>query len=80
MGVGKNPTTVKTQNRVEETAPGFFRRRQAANYIGVSLATLDAWIKKKLVPTIRPSKRVVLLKRSDLEQALARFAVTGVAQ
>lgn len=53
----------------------YFRRRPAADYLGVSLGTLDIYIKRRIVPCIRPSSRVVLIRRGDLDAALDRFKV-----
>lgn len=58
----------------------YLRRREAAAYCGVSLGTLDAWVRKRLLPVIRPSVRTVLLRRSDIDRALDRFRVTAVGE
>jgi excisionase family DNA binding protein len=51
------------------------RRLEAARALGVSLGTLDTWIRRKLIPSIRMPPRVVLLRREDVLKALERFTI-----
>lgn len=58
----------------------YLRRREAAKCISVSLGTLDSLIKRGVVPVIRPSPGVVLIRRGDLDEALNRFRVAAVGE
>lgn len=76
-------------NKIKETqlvgseiplTPLYLRRREAARLLSVSLGTLDSFIKRGVLPVIRPSLGVVLIRRDDLHTALNRFRVEGVRE
>ena len=55
--------------------PGFLRRRAAARHLGVSVRTLGELQRRRVLPFFRLTKRCVLFKVGDLDNALARFRV-----
>jgi excisionase family DNA binding protein len=48
----------------------FIRRKQAAKYLGVSERTLATWMRRRVVPFTRMSRRVVLFRPDDLDKAV----------
>lgn len=63
------------------TAPlsAFLRPNDAAAYCGVSRRWLNKLVAAGQLPVIRPSKRLTLFARGDLEAALLRFRRGSVA-
>ncbi|MEI8138954.1 MAG: helix-turn-helix domain-containing protein [bacterium] len=60
-------------------APEYLRVPQAAARFGVCDATLRDWIKRRIIPAFAPTRRTLLIKAIDVDKALARFRVGGVA-
>lgn len=58
--------------------PAFLRPEDAAAYCGVSRRWLNKLVAAGQLPVIRPTKRLTLYARSDLETTLLRFR-RGVA-
>jgi excisionase family DNA binding protein len=56
----------------------YLRRAEAARLLSVSLGTLDTWLRRRVLPHIRVGGRVVLIRRADIDVALARFCVKAV--
>ena len=54
-------------------APAFLRPDDAAAYCGVSRRWLAKLVAAGQIPVIRPTRRVTLFARSDLETALLQF-------
>jgi len=53
--------------------PGYVRREQAAEYLGVSVRCLANWQKKRYIPFSKIGSRISLFKLSDLDSVVARF-------
>lgn len=53
--------------------PGYVRREQAAEYLGVSVRCLANWQKKRYIPFSKIGSRISLFKLSDLDAVVARF-------
>ena len=45
----------------------YLNRPEAAAYLGISIRQFDGWVAEKLIPVVRPGRRVVVDKR-DLDQ------------
>ena len=63
----------------QTTTPEYLRVPQAAARFGVCDATLREWIKRRILPAYAPTRRTLLIKAVDVDKALARFRVGGVA-
>lgn len=50
--------------------PENLTRRQAANYLGISLSTLDKYAKLSFIKSYRIGKYRILYKRRELDEAL----------
>ena len=57
---------------LQNQATGYIRIKELAEDIGVHRKTIQGWIKKGL-PCYRPSHRLVLIKKSDLDEFLGQF-------
>ena len=62
---------------VPESVDGFMRITAAAKYLSISPRTLRTWVARRLVPAYRPTKRLTLFRRDDLDKALSKFRTTG---
>ncbi len=49
---------------------GYMRRKEASAYLGISERTLGDWMKSGRVPYRRLGKKLVLLRRDELDAAL----------
>ena len=56
-------------------APGYLRKRDAAEYAGVSVRLIDRWRASGDLPYYAPSARKVLIRTVDLDKYLERFRV-----
>ena len=59
--------------------PAFLRPDDAAVYCGVSRRWLAKLVAAGQIPVIRPTQRLTLFARSDLEAALLRFRRGAIA-
>lgn len=50
-------------------------KREAAQYLGLSVRTVDYYIQKRLLPFYKIGGKTVRFKLSDLDAALERFRV-----
>ena len=57
-----------------DSLTGYMRITSVAKDIGVHERTVRDWIKKGLI-CYRPSQRLVLIKRSDLDKFMKKFKV-----
>jgi len=53
--------------------PGYVRREQAAEYLGVSVRCLANWQKKRYIPFSKIGSRTCLFRLADLDAVVARF-------
>jgi len=56
---------------------GFHRLQKAAQYLGISKRTLRTWVNRRLVKVYRPTRRILLFKKGDIDTAMERFASGG---
>jgi len=54
---------------------GYLRKKDAAEYAGVSERTLGNWMTKGVIPFRRVSARVVLFRKDEIDQALSLSSV-----
>ena len=59
---------------------GYFRRADAARYLGVSVRQLSVWTKAGLVACGKMSHKVCLYKLADLDAAFDRMRVGAVGE
>ena len=45
---------------------------EVAKHFGVTVGTVNGWVRRGLVPFVRPSRRIVRFRLSDIEAALER--------
>ncbi len=43
-----------------------------AEHYGVSVGTVNGWVRQKRIPCVRPSRRIVRFRLSDVEQAVTQ--------
>ena len=58
----------------------YMRRAEAARYLGVSTRTLSMYQRRKIVGCFKPSRRVTLFRREDLDAAMERFRFAAVGE
>jgi excisionase family DNA binding protein len=51
---------------------------EAARYCRVSPRTISAWQTRGLIAFLKPSRKIVLFRKRDLDAALDRFTVEAV--
>ena len=56
--------------------PGWIRRHEITDHCGVSESTVDRWLRAGL-PHKKPSRRMVLVKREDLDKWIASLDQCG---
>lgn len=67
-------------NKTIGTGPGYLRRNEAAQYLGVAPRTLSDWQRRRMVPFIRAGRKCVLFRVTDLDAAMGRFRVAAVGE
>jgi excisionase family DNA binding protein len=50
-------------------------QQEAARYCRVSPRTISLWQTRGLIPFLKPSRKIVLFRKRDLDAALDRFEV-----
>jgi hypothetical protein len=55
--------------------PGFINLRCAAAFLGVSVKTLRAMIRRRMVPCVRVNPKVLLFRPAALAEAVTRFEI-----
>ena len=54
--------------------PGYLRKSDAAAYLGgIAPRTLQEWVRQRIVPSIPVTRKVVLFRVSDLDEAMKRL-------
>lgn len=56
----------------------YMRTPEAAAYLGVCPKTVATLVKRRILPAIHLSKRLVLFRRTDLDEALNRLRFTAL--
>ena len=52
---------------------GYLRTKQASEYLSVSPRTIRQWTAHRILSAYRPTKRMVLFRKTDLDAAMERF-------
>lgn len=63
-----------TSQSVPQTAEGLLNKGQLADRLGVSVRTVDAWLKSKRIPHLKIG-RTVRFRWQAVSESLDRFAV-----
>lgn len=64
------------QARVSSPADKLYLRiSETAQLLGVTPRTIHNWINARILPSIKPTGRTVLIPRAEVETALNRFRV-----
>ncbi len=53
---------------------------QVASFFGVSVRTVNAWVRDGRIPVVRPSRKTVRFRLSDVEDALTQYVREPTAQ
>jgi len=67
-----------TEQEKTTTEPAYLRPADAAKYVGVSTRTLSDWRKRRLLPFVKVSHKVCLIKKTDLDATLGKLTVKAV--
>lgn len=57
---------------------GYLRKKEAAQYLSISLRTLSEWQRRKILSHYKPARKVCLFSIQDLERCLERFKVREI--
>lgn len=55
-------------NTLKKVTPNLLKRQEAADYLGVSISTLDNWARVGILPRVKMGNRSVRYKKESLEQ------------
>ena len=69
---------MKNQATVEQPSDYLRGHAEAARYARVSPRTISDWQKRRIVPFLKPARKVVLFRRADIDRALSRFEIKAV--
>ena len=53
-------------------------QKEAAAYARVSTRTISDWQARRIIPFIKPARKLVLFRKSDIDQALSKFEVAAI--
>ena len=53
-------------------------QREAAQYARVSTRTISDWQSRKVIPFIKPARKLVLFRKTDIDAALSKFTVAAI--
>ena len=56
----------------------YMRRPAAAKYLGVSVRTVSAWQKRRLIPYIKAGRKCTIFNRDQLDRAMEKLVVRSV--
>lgn len=70
---------MKAQKNQIPPASDYLRgQREAAQYARVSTRTISDWQARRIIPFMKPARKLVLFRKSDIDAALAKFMVAAV--
>ena len=64
---------------LEKSMSKYLRKKQAADYLRISLRTLHEWMRNGVVP-YRKVSRIVLFLPEELDEALSRFRFAAIGE
>ena len=53
-------------------------QKEAAAYARVSTRTISDWQARRIVPFLKPGRKLVLFRKSDIDAALNKFEVAAI--
>jgi excisionase family DNA binding protein len=53
-------------------------QKEAAAYARVSTRTISDWQARRIIPFLKPARKLVLFRKSDIDHALAKFEVAAI--
>ena len=53
-------------------------QKVAAAYARVSTRTISDWQARRIVPFLKPARKLVLFRKSDIDAALSKFEVAAI--
>ncbi|MBT3192570.1 MAG: helix-turn-helix domain-containing protein [Verrucomicrobia bacterium] len=59
---------------------GYMRRKEAAEYLAISQRTLTNLMARRVIPYYKPSSRITLFSKSELDAALQRSRSRAVGE
>lgn len=63
-----------------ELRPGLWTKREAANYLGITVRGVEAMVKARRIPVIRLGHRTVRFAKARIDEALAKLETSEVAK
>lgn len=70
--------TKDKKNQIPPASDYLRGQREAAQYARVSTRTISDWQARRIVPFIKPGRKLVLFRKADIDAALAKFMVAAV--
>ena len=67
-----------TESTATPESPYLRGQARAAKYAGVSTRCISEWQARKIIPFLKPSRKVVLFRKADIDAALGRYEVKAV--
>jgi hypothetical protein len=68
----------KTDTAGAIESPYLRGQREAAKYAGVSIRCISDWQSKRIIPYLKPARKVCLFRKADIDAALGRYEVKAV--
>ena len=62
----------------ETESPYLRGQGAAAKYAGVSVRCISDWQSKRIIPYLKPARKVCLFRKKDIDAALGRYEVKAV--
>jgi len=53
-------------------------QKEAAAYARVSTRTISDWQARRVIPFLKPARKLVLFRKSDIDAALSKFEVAAI--
>ena len=69
----------KTEKNQISPATDYLRgQKEAAAYARVSTRTISDWQARHVIPFLKPARKLVLFRKSDIDAALNKFEVAAI--
>lgn len=53
-------------------------QKEAAAYARVSTRTISDWQARRVIPFLKPARKLVLFRKSDIDAALSKYEIAAV--
>ena len=70
--------TKKTESPGATESPYLRGQAAAGKYGQISKRTVSEWQARKILPFLKPSRKIVLFRKSDIDALLGRYEVKAV--